>query len=100
MLTTNTLIGRKAERKRFEDCLNSQRSEFVIVYGRRRVGKTFLIREFFNNKFTFSFVGAHNQPKEVQLKNFAFKLQEYSKASFTPNLQDWNEAFRELQTFL
>lgn len=100
MLISNSLIGRKNERKRFEECLNSQRSEFVIVYGRRRVGKTFLIREFFKNKFTFSFVGAHNQPKEVQLENFAFKLKEYSKSSFLPKIQDWNEAFRELQNYL
>ena len=47
------LIGRQKEQQRLNKHLNSRKSEFIAVYGRRRVGKTFLIRQTFNNKFTF-----------------------------------------------
>lgn len=42
------IIGRKPEQKELLDAANSEYSKFVAVYGRRRVGKTFLIRETFN----------------------------------------------------
>ncbi|MBQ0008101.1 MAG: ATP-binding protein [bacterium] len=51
------LIGRKRECKVLDDCMTSDRSEFVIVYGRRRVGKTFLVDQYFKGKFDFTFVG-------------------------------------------
>ena len=44
------LIGRDKEHAELERCLNSDRSELVIVYGRRRIGKTFLIEEFFDRE--------------------------------------------------
>ena len=42
------MIGRKYEQGVLEDCLLSGRAEFLVVYGRRRVGKTYLIKEYFN----------------------------------------------------
>ena len=50
--------------------LESDRSEFVIVYGRRRVGKTFLIDQYFKMNYDFSFVGSHRSTQRVQLRNF------------------------------
>ncbi len=47
------LIGREAERREIDRCLKSDRSELVIVYGRRRIGKTFLIEQHFNQTFDF-----------------------------------------------
>ncbi|MDR2472090.1 MAG: ATP-binding protein [Tannerella sp.] len=41
------IIGREREKKKLEEIFASKRSEFVAVYGRRRVGKTFLIRFLF-----------------------------------------------------
>ena len=46
-----SIIGRKTEKKELTDYYNSGRPELVIVYGRRRVGKTFLVKEHFNGKF-------------------------------------------------
>ena len=46
-----TIIGREAEIKRLTIAVNSPRSEFVALYGRRRVGKTFLINQMFRNQF-------------------------------------------------
>ena len=47
------MIGRKEEISAIQDCLESNRPEFLVVYGRRRVGKTYLVKEFFNNEAIF-----------------------------------------------
>jgi len=47
------IVGRKEEQELLEDCINSNYPEFLVVYGRRRIGKTYLIKEFFNNRFSF-----------------------------------------------
>ena len=47
------IIGRENELKMLHEAYSDEYSQFVVVYGRRRVGKTFLVREAFNYKFTF-----------------------------------------------
>ena len=54
------LIGREKEKEVLLNALNEEYSQFIAVYGRRRVGKTFLIRETFENRFDFQFTGAAN----------------------------------------
>ena len=54
------IIGRKKEQDILEQCLESKRPEFLAVYGRRRVGKTYLIKEYFSNKFSFFATGIEN----------------------------------------
>ena len=49
----NAIIGRKQEQKELEKVYNSNKAEFVVLYGRRRVGKTYLVREYFNGEFDF-----------------------------------------------
>ena len=94
------LVGRERECKELQWALDSKRSEFVILYGRRRVGKTFLVRRFFNDKFCFHYVGAHRQKKEVQLQNFREALIRYSGDRDLPELSSWHEAFRRLADYL
>jgi AAA+ ATPase superfamily predicted ATPase len=55
------LIGRERECDELRWALESQRSEFVVMYGRRRIGKIFLVRRFFDDKYSFHYVGAHKQ---------------------------------------
>ena len=59
------MIGRTKEKVALLNALASNYSEFVAVYGRRRVGKTFLVRETFNYKFTFQHSGIKNGGKGV-----------------------------------
>ena len=54
------LIGRDRELKEIDRCLKSEQSGFVIFYGRRRVGKTFLVDECFKGNYDFSYIGGHN----------------------------------------
>ena len=59
-------IGRTAEIKELDRCLHSNRSHFVAVYGRRRVGKTFLVKSFFKNTFAFYTTGLADANKKTQ----------------------------------
>lgn len=94
------LIGRQSEQALLQECLASGRSEFVVIYGRRRIGKTFLVRRFFKDKYAFSFVGMHNVDKESQLAEFAKALQSYSQLPLAPTLKNWTDAFHCLQKML
>lgn len=58
------LIGRKKEQKRLLMAVASEKSEFVAVFGRRRVGKTFLIRETFKDRFCFYHTGLANAGRD------------------------------------
>ena len=62
------IIGRKYEQQRLKEAFASEESEFVAVYGRRRVGKTFLVRETFQYDLTFQHSGLAQSDKKQQLK--------------------------------
>ncbi len=79
--------------------MGSGRSELVIVYGRRRVGKTFLIERFFNDKYDFKFVGARNLSTRAQLVNFARTLKKYG-AQDVKAFSNWSDAFFALENYL
>ena len=66
----NSIVGRKKEIKQLDKVVNSHKSEFVAIYGRRRVGKTFLVREYFQYRFDFQLTGLANATTEQQLTNF------------------------------
>lgn len=95
----NLFIGREYEIRQLENYRNSKESEFVIVYGRRRVGKTFLVKEFFDDTYDFKVTGLYKKPKKLQLKNFYLALLEYG-ASVKKIPSDWLEAFAELKKLL
>ena len=94
------LIARKKEIEELERLYRSNRSEFVIIYGRRRIGKTFLVNQLFQDRFTFTYVGARNQSPRVQLQRFARQLQDFSGSPFAPSLNSWEEAFEELKALI
>jgi AAA+ ATPase superfamily predicted ATPase len=89
------IAGRNKEQADFQHLLEIEQSEFVVVYGRRRVGKTFLIKEFFNQKFTFYATGLANGEKQEQLDNFNVSLGHYAGTPY-PQVTSWLDAFRQL----
>ena len=89
------IIGRYREQADFQRFLELEQPEFVVVYGRRRVGKTFLIKEMFNQKFAFYVTGLANADKQEQLENFNVSLGYYAGAPY-PQASLWMEAFRQL----
>ena len=94
------IIGRQREMAELKRCLDSNRSELVIVYGRRRVGKTFLVDQFFHGSFDFTYVGGHNLPQRVQLRNFAKALKQATGERKAPVFVDWFDAFDALEEYL
>lgn len=96
----NELVGRFREQNILKRVLNSPRSEFVAIYGRRRVGKTYLVRSFFNNDFQFQLTGLANATTEQQLTNFRVSLQRYSGNEDLPPVTTWFEAFQQLIKYL
>lgn len=89
------MVGRHKEKKQIQQLIQSQRSEFVVFYGRRRVGKTYLVRNYFNNQFHFTATGLANASLTDQLVNFNYALQKAGKQTEEkPN--NWLGAFQEL----
>jgi len=93
------IIGRERESAQIQKCMNSNQAQLVIVYGRRRVGKTFLINNFFNGRFDFKIAGSYAQPKEVQLKNFITELNLQTRQKLKVP-ENWNDAFFLLREYL
>ena len=93
-------IARDKECATLRDCLLSERSEFIIIYGRRRIGKTYLIDRFFDGNYDFTFVGAHRATQQVQLRNFAKALKKYTQSKTAPSFANWYDAFDALEEYL
>ena len=68
------LIGRERETSLLKEYINTDKSEFIVVYGRRRVGKTFLIRKVIGDQACFTLTGMENSGMHDQLLNFHFTL--------------------------
>ena len=90
-----TLIGRKREIERLDKLMGSSKSEFLAVYGRRRVGKTFLIREYFSNQFDFYTTGLAKGNTQQQLTNFTIFINNYFSENH-PVPENWLTAFNLL----
>ncbi len=95
----DAIIGREDEKEILQHCLSSNKPEFLVVYGRRRVGKTYLIKEFFEKKFSFYSTGVNSGNKSDKLHAFSESLVSYGYDS--DNLpQDWFQAFSCLRKLL
>ena len=95
------LIGRKQEQKELKRLYSSDEAELVVVYGRRRVGKTYLVNHAFNDEqFAFKVTGLHNARLVTQLDNFVRALREYSNDDSWTLPTSWMEAFDQLKTYL
>ena len=93
------LIGRKKEKQVLTNALQEEYSQFIAVYGRRRVGKTFLIRESFNYQFCFQYTGAANISSRKQLARFRMALKEHGLKDVAV-ITNWILAFSELKRFI
>ncbi|GHT01093.1 hypothetical protein AGMMS49525_00930 [Bacteroidia bacterium] len=95
----NNISGREQEKSILRGVYSSDKSEFMAIYGRRRVGKTFLIREMFADKFTFEISGLANAKTKSQLLNFTLTLNQQSGETHKV-AENWLEAFTQLANYL
>lgn len=96
-MNSNNLIGRVSEISVLEEAMLSPEAELIAVYGRRRVGKTYLIRTVYENDIVFEISGLNNMPMTDQLENFSDKLTTAFNLPIeiaTP--KNWLQAFRQL----
>ncbi|MBL8914234.1 MAG: hypothetical protein JNM17_26250 [Archangium sp.] len=98
---TSLLVARHAERAVLDEALHSRQAELLALYGRRRVGKTFLIRQVLAEHICFELVGMHEVSLRTQLQSFATSLARAhaSPAALAPP-HDWFAAFEQLRAFL
>lgn len=97
------MIGRKPELQRLERIYSSNQAEFVVLYGRRRIGKTFLIRRFFEAKkgVFFQVTGAQKGALKTQLTHFSKSLSDTFMHGITmAPLSSWEQAFENLTRFI
>ena len=102
MLQANkTPVGRQKEIAAMHKLLDSKEPELLAVYGRRRVGKTFLIDEVYKAHIRFKMTGIWQGTLQEHLTQFAYKLREYAQSPDPPRTpHSWQEAFHQLGTYL
>lgn len=93
------MVGRHEEQRILKDIAAQDRSQFVVVYGRRRVGKTFLVRETFDYSFSFTHTGIESGGLSEQLAAFRDSLEDQGFEG-CPVPADWIGAFSLLKKFL
>ena len=95
------IIGRENEIEKLNKLLSSKQSEFLAIYGRRRVGKTFLIRQHFKNNLVFDFSGTKDISITQQLSNFFDEYLNRTKGQRETKMPtSWHEAFKYLANFI
>ena len=99
-MKASKIIGREAEQRRLLEAFRSRDAELVALYGRRRVGKTFLVRELFRNHLAMELTGLHNEPMKRQLENFANSLRLYFPSAPVTIPATWLAAFELLQNLI
>ncbi|MCQ2229569.1 MAG: ATP-binding protein [Bacteroidales bacterium] len=92
------LIGRGSEINHLQKYYNSEKAEFVALYGRRRVGKTFLIRHLYGEMFAFHVTGVMNGDRNTEMAAFHQALKQYGYSGLKP--KTWMDAFFALQQLL
>lgn len=88
-------IGRNDELNRLEEMYNSNKFEFLVLYGRRRVGKSELLTQFAKKHKTL-FFSAQEQSPSLNLTSFFEQIKDYFKLDYTPNFKDWYDTINFL----
>jgi uncharacterized protein len=101
MKNKQLFIGREEEFKALQNLTQSENADLIAIIGRRRVGKTYLVKNAFKNQFDFHITGVKNADKGVMIKAFVTKIEELSRSKFPIAIPDnWLDAFRLLKNYL
>lgn len=94
------MTGRETQIETLNELLSIDKSSFVAVTGRRRIGKTYLIDTFYKKQIAFRLTGIQNEAKKEQLINFTTTLNNYSNLQLVSPITNWQEAFAYLKQYL
>ncbi len=92
-------IGREKEINLIKKTFDSNKNEFVAIYGRRRIGKTYLMRYVLGDEYDFYYTGIYKQTKANQLIKFEMTLSKYGHKPAS-SFKNWFEAFESLKEYL
>ena len=94
MQPTQTLISRTQEKQRLQMALHSNKPELIALTGRRRVGKTFLIRKAYEKQIKLEIIGLQKDNQKAQLRNFLISMRAYGMPIDKVDQPDnWLDAF-------
>ena len=97
-MSSSEIIGREYEIEKINNCLESNHSQLIVIYGRRRIGKTFLVNRIFDGRFAFKVTGAYNKSKDFQIQTF--KDEFYRKGVKNENIKNWHDVFFQLREYI
>ena len=86
------MIGREKELAQIENLYNRDCFEFLVMYGRRRVGKTTILQEF-SDRHRVIFYSAQEKNDSLNLQDFSRTVQQYFDGRFIAPFQTWEDAF-------
>lgn len=99
MAYNGAIIGRRHEQEILANCVESDKAEFIAIYGRRRIGKTFLVKQYFAEKFDFYITALYKITRSEQLRLWQEQLKQYSGIK-RQKPKDWFEAFTQLREYI
>ena len=94
------IIGRPLEINKLKEIKDKKEASLVAIYGRRRIGKTFLIRNFFKDEIIFEITGLYKGTPNDQLENFRNELNKRIIGSEVKKIKNWLSAFQSLETLI
>ncbi len=101
MENTRFFTGREEETAALRSLSQASQADLVAVIGRRRVGKTYLVKHAYKNQFAFHITGIKNADRQTMIRAFATKIEETSKSKFPVAVPDnWLDAFNLLKRYL
>ena len=98
-MSKSNIVSRKEEIRILDRVCARSEAALIAVYGRRRVGKTFLINEYFDNRFAFKVTGTLDQDTAFQLGKFREEMERKWEKSI-PEIPTWGKAFSLLRDYL
>ncbi len=101
MIIKPIFVGREEEITTLQALAHTQQADLVAIIGRRRIGKTYLVKNAFKSQFTFHITGIKDADKATMIQAFIVKIEEFSTAKFPITVPDnWMDTFRLLKTYL
>jgi AAA+ ATPase superfamily predicted ATPase len=94
------IIGRNLEQALLKEAIDNDKSELIALYGRRRIGKTYLIREYFKTNLVYEMTGLFGGSLKDQLENFSKELVKRTKRTELETAKSWFQAFTMLESYL
>jgi len=94
------IIGRNLEQALLQEAIDNDKSELIALYGRRRIGKTYLIREYFKTNLVFEMSGLFGGALNNQLESFNKELFKRTKRKDREPAKSWLQAFTKLESYL